>query len=81
MENVEMPTSTVVVYIPTVLLVSLICLVLAGPERPELPVRPGTEISLDGKVDEPPLKIRDGIFSAKSVKRAGNVLLRCIGTC
>jgi peptidyl-prolyl cis-trans isomerase B (cyclophilin B) len=33
-------------------LVSLICLVLAAPERPELPVRPGTEITLDGKVEE-----------------------------
>lgn len=32
------------------MLVSLICLVLAAPEPPELPVRPGSEIVLDAKV-------------------------------
>jgi peptidyl-prolyl cis-trans isomerase B (cyclophilin B) len=33
-------------------LVSLICLALAAPEPPELPVRPGAEIQFDGKVEE-----------------------------
>jgi peptidyl-prolyl cis-trans isomerase B (cyclophilin B) len=33
-------------------LASLICLLLAAPEPPELPVRPGSEIVLDGKVAE-----------------------------
>jgi cyclophilin family peptidyl-prolyl cis-trans isomerase len=33
-------------------LASLICLLLAAPEQPELPVRPGREIVLDGKVEE-----------------------------
>jgi len=33
-------------------LASLICLLLAAPEQPELPVRPGSEIVLDGKVEE-----------------------------
>ena len=34
------------------MLASLICLLLAAPEQPELPVRPGSEIVLDGRAEE-----------------------------